>query len=212
MSAPKRGLGPIQIGILIAALVVATAAFTANLVGANSVCALRTSYCASSTDKNGLYKGALYGPDGKPYRDARILVHFDSREDLSHVTFRTDHQGHVCIVWAHEAIGPYPMTWFYSELWAKHAGLNGFGVWRNLHGAKPPPGCQQSSATIPWYRASDLHESWQYLLLFVTSALSIVILSFALVLWRRPRSRLLGAVGISILLADLIAGVILWNL
>ena len=88
MSEPKRGLGPIQIGILIAALAVAAAAFTANLVGANSVCALRTSYCASSTDKNGLYKGALYGPDGKPYRDARIRVHFDSREDLSHVTFR----------------------------------------------------------------------------------------------------------------------------
>jgi hypothetical protein len=199
-------------GILIAALAVAAMAFAANLVGAASACPSRTSYCASSTEKNGIYKGNLYGPDGKPYPNARIRIHFESREDLPHVTFRTDPKGHVCIVWPREAIGPYTMTWFYSSLQVRHFGTDGFWPWQNLHGGEPPPGCQRSGATIPWYRAVDLHESRQYRVLFLGSLLAIVVLASALALWRRRRSHLLGVVGVVILLADLVAGAILWNL
>ena len=70
MTAPTRGLGTTIFAVVVAALVAAAMTFAANFVGAASACSGHTSYCAASTDKNGIYKGALFGADGKPYRNA----------------------------------------------------------------------------------------------------------------------------------------------
>lgn len=201
--------------VAVAALVLAAMVFTANFVGAASACSGHTSYCAASTEKNGVYRAALFGFDGKPYRNARIRVLFNSRIDIHgdiDVTYRTDAKGHVCIVWARESLRPYAMTWFFSPVQVRHTGGKGFGEWRSLHEVGLPAGCQQSSATIPWHRASDLRSSWQYWLILLASLSSMLALSLALLLRRRQLSRYLTAVGVLMLFVGLIAGVILWSL
>lgn len=202
--------------IILAALLIAAAGAAAflHVVATGLACAWDTSYCAHSVDRSGVYEGTLRTLDGEIHRSAPFAVSFESRRDLSAVSFKTDERGRFCIVWARESIYPLAYTPAGEHLSGRSGGegaIPGITEWRDLEGRDPPAGCQEADEGIPWNRAEDATSTWQYLLLVLLPAAAALLLALALVGRRRPRARSLLAGGALLLGVDLVAGAILWG-
>jgi hypothetical protein len=168
-------------GLVVIALA-AIAIFLTVLSGA-LLCSGENSNCADSTAKDTVYEGILMrtpklGATPVPYRDGEFLASFGSREHLPPVAFHTDAAGRYCILWA-DGDGPFFMNPSVgggvlqdSEIFRR-----GNAVPKNLPREADlgvPPGCEEGSAGIPWYRAEGVQDRWQYWLLILLPCLAIV--------------------------------------
>ena len=139
-------------------------AFTCHADGSN---------CAFSHVKDGVYRGVLADDQGRPLTAATFTVGFESRSGLRDVGgFSTDAAGRYCIVWPSERIAPY----------ARVAGAT-YPIeaeWAPLNGAAPPRGCRPGDAGIPWNRADDFLDRWQYGSAFAALVAAMAVLGFAL--------------------------------
>lgn len=192
---------------LLAALLIVPAAVIAVLHwGATEFsCSWDTSYCAKTTEKNGVYEGALETREGRPYSSAELEVEFESRRDLPPVSFRTDEAGRYCIQWALERIYPFARTPGGEEE------LGSLSEWRDLEGQIPPPGCEEGDEGIPWNRAEDASSTWQYRLLMVLSLATLLLSAFALFGRRSRYAYSCLAAGAVLLGIDLVVGAALWG-
>lgn len=168
-----------------------------------------TSECAQSVDKDGYYEGTLRYLDGRLYRSAEIEVEFASRRNDSAVSFETDPNGHVCVVWANERVYPKAKTPTGEPL-VGSGSVSELAPWNELNGRDPPPGCQESSKGVPWNQADDAESTWQNWLLILLPLASIGLLAAALAGRRDDRALRFFAAGGLLFGADLIAFLVLW--
>jgi hypothetical protein len=136
---------------------------------ATYACSQDTSYCAETTDRNGLYTGTLRDSEGRPAANTEFEVHFASRGlDRPRVRFKSDARGRYCILWPKEDMFPS------SRVAEGHDAS--LGSWLPLGDRPPPRGCQRGDAGVPWQRAEDLASSWQFLTLVALPALALALL------------------------------------
>lgn len=204
-------LGAGDVAFALAMIVIAALVAILHWGATELSCAWDTSYCASSTEKHGVYEGVLQSLDGSPYRSAEFTVAFESREGLPPVSFRTDAGGRYCIQWASESIVPSARTGSGEPLANRGGEFTGLREWRDLEGGVPPPGCEEGDEGIPWNRAENADSTWQYWLLMVLSLATLLLLVSAL-FGRRSRFAIPCLVAGAVLLGiDLIVGAILWR-
>jgi hypothetical protein len=167
-------------GLVVIAL--AAIAILVTVLSGALLCSGDTANCADSTAKDTVYEGVLMetpklGATPVPYRDGEFLASFLSREHLPPVAFHTDAAGRYCILWAD---GDSP---FFNPSAGGHAlqdsevFRSGIDVPKNLPREAAlgvPPGCEEGSAGIPWYRAEGAQGRWQYWLLILLPSLAIV--------------------------------------
>jgi hypothetical protein len=170
---------------------------------AATACSQDTSYCAATTEKNGLYTGTLRGRDHRPAANTKFEVVFASRGlERPRVTFTSDARGRFCILWPEEAVFPS------SDATTAHQGANP-RAWLPLDDRPPPRGCQEGDAGVPWQRAKDLASSWQFFTLVGLSALALALLVAGAANWWR-RGRLWARLAVTLTAVALLAHVWLW--
>jgi hypothetical protein len=169
---------------------------------ATYACSLDTSYCAETTDRNGLYTGTLRDPEGRPAANTEFEVHFASRGlDRPRVRFKTDARGRYCILWPKEDVFP-------SSQVAENRSVS-LNNWSPLENMAPPKGCQEGDAGVPWQRADDLASSWQFLTLVALPALALALLGAGIANVRR-RGLLWARLAATLTVVSLLAYVWLW--
>ena len=175
-------------------------------------CSMDTSYCARSHSKDTIYSGTLEDrvpPGTGIYRDAEFLVDFYSRDDEPDVAFHTDTDGRFCIVWVHETIVPGASRPDGTGLFERGAEAYGLRspVAAPSHISKD---CEEGAGNVPWNRANDLKEQWQYRLMMMLPLLAIAAGAVALLGrgWRYPGLWLL--VGTALLAVDTASMIMLW--
>ena len=182
---------------------VAAAAFVFLAVG-EFACNTDTAYCAARHDKNGYYRGRLNDADGQPLRSTSFLVYFDSLRSSRGVgPFRTDHDGRYCFVWASESTTPN----------ADPEGARSITIrdpWRPLRGRPAPTRCQRTDVGIPWKRAADLTDRWQYRLPLAALALTALVLLAGLVRAGTRVGQQLRQVGLWLAAASSLVAVMVW--
>ena len=204
-----NGLTRGQVVLAVLLIVAAAAVLLGHFASSGFSCFWDTSTCASSTEKSGVYEGALLTQDGRPYRSSPFTVEFGSRAGEDDVPFRTDEEGRYCIHWADEETasvrGPD------GVLLSNELGYTSLDGWRDLGGRDPPPGCQESFLGVPWSGAEDKESTWQYWLMALLPVAAILALIAALISWRAPRALFFLRSGAVLFAADLVALVIFWS-
>lgn len=208
-TADDSGLGAGDVTFAIVFIVGAVLLGMAHFTFVGFSCSGDTSECAQSVEKDGYYEGVLHHLDGRPYRSAEIEVEFASRKGDSEVSFETDANGHVCIVWANERVYPKARTPTGEPLVGSESASE-LAPWHELDGRDPPPGCQESSAGVPWNQANDAESTWQNWLLILLPIATIGFLAVALIDRRGRHALRLFATGGLLFGANLIAFVVLW--
>lgn len=208
-----RKFSAAEVAIALLLIVLGAALAFVHHFGTALSCGTDTSNCAESTEKNGVYAGVLRDLDGAVYRSAGFEVAFESRsrEDLPKVHLRTDGRGRYCVVWPRERVVPFPSDEAGTLLSGRDEPLIGLGDWRDLEGADPPPGCEETDAGIPWNRADDAESSWQYWLLLALPITAALAAAMALATQRTRLGRPLLLTGSALFVADLAIGAVLWN-
>jgi hypothetical protein len=187
----------------------ATAAFGANFYAGKLICGYLDGYCPLTTDKSSIFVDTLLGPGGNQRYGARKFeVDFSTVSDVS---FRTDHAGRFCIQWSREEVEPSFSTPTGEPLHRRGAGVVGGPGWHDLEGRRPPAGCEQGNADIPWHRAQGIDTRWQYWLLNILPTTALLALVLAWVNRRRWAWQGLVLAG-ALLTADIVVGTILWSL
>jgi hypothetical protein len=142
-------------------------------------CSQDTSYCAATTERNGLYTGTLRAPDGRPAANTEFEVLFASRGlERSRISFTSDGRGRYCILWPEEPVFPS------SDATRDHR-VADLGTWVPLDDRAAPAGCQEGNAGVPWQRAKDLASSWQFFTLVGLAVLALALLGTGMANWRR---------------------------
>jgi hypothetical protein len=171
-------------------------------------CSHDNANCAESTEKDGVYRGALVNHDGSPAANTEFTVAFQSREGEADVAFTTDANGAFCIRWANESITPHVQE---DQLTISEAE---FPEDRSLSNFKEstsgPPDCQSSDATIPWNRAETLQSSWQFVLMMGLAAGAALVLLLALLRPREQSAASVLRIGVVLLGAAILATVLGW--
>jgi hypothetical protein len=162
-------------------------------------CGMDTSYCAETTERNGIYTGTLRDPADRPLANTEFEAHFETR---GQVTFTTDERGRYCILWPHEAVLPS------TQVAGASTGTS-LGGWLPLEDAAPPPGCQTGDAGVPWHRAKDFTSSWQFLTLLSLAALALAALVAGAANWR-DRGQLWARLSAGLTAVALVAHFALW--
>lgn len=127
--------------------------------------------CASTTDKNGLYRGVLVDQLGRPRVNTSFKVDFPFTLNPPVGGFSTDAAGRYCIVWSDVATGL-----------AVHYVAGGEEIprpsrpWQPLNGRAAPSGCQRGNQSIRWWMLKNARGSPQYLLVVALLITSIVTL------------------------------------
>ena len=171
---------------------------------AGFACGTDTSYCAKTTERNGIYTGTLRDPADRPVVNTEFDVHFASRgSERPRVTFTTDERGRYCILWPHEAVLPS------THVTGATTGGPSLGGWLPLEDAAPPPGCQTGDAGVPWHRAEDFASGWQFLTLLGLAALALVALVAGAANWL-GRGRFWARLAVTLTAVALVAHVWLW--
>jgi hypothetical protein len=193
---PRRGVvATVVIAVALMLLFDASRAATA--------CSQDTSYCAATTERNGIYTGTLSGSDGRPAANTHFEVLFASRGlERPRVRFTSDARGRYCILWPEEQVFPS------SDATQQHRVAN-VGAWLPLDDRPPPRGCQVGNEGVPWQRAEDLASSWQFFMLVGLPALALALLGAGAANWRR-RGRLWARLAVTLAAVALLAHIWLW--
>jgi hypothetical protein len=178
-----------------------------NWAAASLVCSQDTSYCAESTDKDGIYRGELVNRDGSPAANTEFTVSFQSRENEPDLAFMTDANGAFCFRWAQESITPHVQE---SDLLIPDPEFPDTRITDFKESTAGPPDCQSSDARIPWHNAETLKSSWQYVLMMGLAAGAALLFLLALLRAREPSSAAVGWIGGALLGAAVLATVLGW--
>lgn len=205
-----EGTGPSRSGIVLAGLGLAGALVLLffNWAAASLTCSQDTSYCAESTEKDGIYRGDLVNLDGTPAANTEFTVSFQSREDEEDLAFTTDASGAFCIRWAQEALTPYLQDQDLLIAGREFPGDKRITDFKESTAG--PPSCQSSDATIPWQNAEDLKSSWQYVLMMGLAAGAALLFLLAVLRPGEPSSASVRRMGAALLGAAVLASGLGW--
>jgi hypothetical protein len=182
-----------------------------NWAAASLVCSQDTSYCAESTEKDGIYRGELINSDGSPAANREFTVSFQSREYEPDLAFTTDANGAFCIRWAQESITPHVQEadLLIADPSSEYPDSRITDFKESTAG---PPDCQSSDARIPWHNAENLKSSWQYVLMMGLAAGAALLFLLALLRAREPSSATVARIGGALLGGAILATVLGWTI
>lgn len=132
------------------------------LIGAELACHTGdVATCAYSATKDGFYQGRFLATGSNRV----VNAYFGSLQDERATSLAVAPAGRFCIVWAHERVAEVSPLRHGEPLVRGPVQSVLLKNWRPTPPTRVPAGCQRSSVTIPWDRASDLTGSWRYLVL-----------------------------------------------
>jgi hypothetical protein len=162
----------------------------AHLVVGSYACGSDTSNCGRTRHKTTVYHGYV------PFPNTLFKVAFPSIVDYGGLVggFRTDSNGHYCIVWAPE-----------SGTFIINGNQTNFGPPRGrLLLGRFPAGCQSGNRGVPWWRAEDLGSSPQYRSVTDAALLTMLVLVFGLIGGPSKLAARVRATGVVLALASTI--------
>jgi hypothetical protein len=169
------GRGWVPRAICAAGLVWCAVVVAFHWLAGSLACALDTSYCAFSHEKDGVYAGILRDADGHKLPNREFSVAFESRRDMGRVGgFSTDRDARYCIVWANERITPFASAGGGPSIAIRDS-------WRRTRDSARPAGCQSGDEGIPWNRADDRLDRPQFRVPVALGAAGMVLLAVGLV-------------------------------
>ncbi|HEY5196258.1 MAG TPA: hypothetical protein VIJ51_04475 [Solirubrobacteraceae bacterium] len=168
---PKRRGARLLVAL---ALVWCTALLAAHCLVAG-LCDFDSGGCASTTDKNGLYRGVLVDQLGRPRVNTSFNVDFPFTLNPPVGGFSTDAAGRYCIVWSD--VWSDVSTLLPVQYVAGGEEARPSGPWQPLNGHAAPSGCQRGNQSIRWWMSKNARGSPQYLLvvaLLITSLFTLL--------------------------------------
>ena len=190
---PTHGVGRLAATL---ALLWTVLVLLAHLLVGSFTCGRDTADCGVTRHKTMVYRGYV------PFSNTSFKVAFPSIVEYGGLVggFRTDRNGHYCIVWAPES-GTFIIN--------GHETTFGPPDGRTLRGPVPG-GCQSGDRGLPWWRARDLGDSPQYRSVAYAALLTMLVLVFGLIGEPPKLASRVRATGVVLALASSILFLVVW--